>query len=138
MVRAGKTSIIEYLKEKASSLRTETAITIYSIFLIFFIIFLLSGLIYSLTTEEPIPIAFLPTGSIRVFLWSINAQSHAETIVIALYYLMGGGGVLLYVNAITKLRNPRTTKYMLFFSFLLILLAGIGIYSAYISKFTPP
>jgi len=112
--------------------------TIISIALMLIVIMFLSGFTYVIVTENPIPIAFLQTGAVRVFLWSINAQSHAETIVIALYYLMGAGGVLLYLNAIYRPHNPRTAKYMLFFSFLLILLAGIGIYSGYVSKFTSP
>lgn len=138
MEMSKKTSLSHQFKEKLNSLRSETAISIYSILLILIIILLMSGLTYSLTTENPIPIAFLETGSVRVFLWSINAQSHAETLVIALYYLMGAGGIWLYINATTRLHNPRVTRYMLFFSFLLVLLAGIGIYTAFISKFTPP
>lgn len=131
-------SIVEYLQEKFTSFKSETTMTIISIGLVLLVIMFLSGFTYIITTENPIPIAFLQTGAIRVFLWSINAQSHAETIVVALYYLMGAGGVLLYLNAIYRPYSPRTTKYMLFFSFLLILLAGIGIYSAYVSKFTSP
>ncbi len=138
MERSGRKSLIEYLKEKASSLRSETALTILSITLMLILIIFMSGLTYVLTTENPIPIAFLQSGAIRVFLWSINAQSHAETIVIALYYLMGAGGIWLYLNAVTKPYNPRTIKYMLFFSFLLLLLAGIGVYSAYTAKFASP
>jgi len=45
---------------------------------------------------------------------------------------------MLYLNATTRPYNPRSTKYMLFFSFLLILLAAIGIYTAYMAKFTSP
>ncbi|MCL7403257.1 MAG: hypothetical protein LZ172_02775 [Thaumarchaeota archaeon] len=138
MRKSIKISIVEYLKEKLSPLKSETALTLLSIVLMFFVIVFMSGVTYILTTENPIPIAFLRGGAIRVFLWSINAQSHAETIVVALYYLMGAGGVWLYLNATTRPYNPRTTKYMLFFSFLLILLAGIGIYTAYLAKFTPP
>lgn len=138
MERSSRKSLIEYLKEKTSSLRSETALTILSIALMLILIMFMSGLTYVLTTENPIPIAFLQGGTIRVFLWSINAQSHAETIVIALYYLMGAGGIWLYLNAVTKPYNPRTVKYMLFFSFLLLLLAGIGVYSAYTAKFASP
>ena len=58
--------------------------------------------------------------------------------IILLYYLMGFGGLWLYVNAATRSGDPRTTKYMLFFSFILILLAGLGLYSAFIAKFTGP
>jgi len=52
--------------------------------------------------------------------------------------LMGFGGLWLYVNAATRSGDPRTTKYMLFFSFLLILLAGLGLYFAFTAKFTRP
>ncbi len=138
MERSGRKSLVEYLKEKTSSFRSETALTILSIALMLILIVFMSGLTYVLTTENPIPIAFLQGGTIRVFLWSINAQSHAETIVIALYYLMGAGGVWLYLNAVSKPYNPRAVKYMLFFSFLLLLLAGIGVYSAYTAKFASP
>lgn len=133
-----RTSIVEYLKERLSPLKSESTLTMFSIVLMLVIIVLMSGVTYILTTENPIPIAFLQGGTIRVFLWSINAQSHAETIVVAIYYLMGGGGVWLYLNATTRPYNPRSTKYMLFFSFLLILLAAIGIYTAYMAKFTSP
>lgn len=138
MRRNKRISIIEYLQEKFAPLRSETALTILSIVLMLLVIVFVSGFTYIITTENPIPVAFLQTGAIRVFLWSINAQSHVETIVVALYYLMGAGGVLLYLNATSRPYNPRTTRYMLFFSFLLILLAGIGIYTAYISKFASP
>lgn len=138
MRRNKGTSIVEYLQKKFAPFKSETALTVLSIVLILLVIVFMSGFTYIIVTENPIPIAFLQTGVIRVFLWSINAQSHAETIVVALYYLMGAGGILLYLNATYRPYSPRTMKYMLFFSFLLILLAGIGIYTAYISKFTPP
>lgn len=138
MKRSSKKSLVEYLKEKISLFKSETTLAALSISLMLIAIIFMSGLAYVLTTERPIPIAFLEGGTIRVFLWSINAQSHAETIVIALYYLMGAGGIWLYLNAVSRPHDPRTTKYMLFFSFILILLAGIGVYSAYMSKFASP
>jgi len=120
------------------ALRSESANRVFLAILILAVIFLLSGSIYSLTAENPIPLIFLPGGSIRVFLWSLTAQTHAETMVIFLYYLMGIGGLWLYANVVSKPTDPRTAKYMLFFSFLLILLASLGLYNAYTAKFMRP
>ena len=97
-----------------------------------------SGSIYSLTAGDVLGLIFLRGGGIRVFIWTINRQTHAETMIIFLYYLMGFGGLWLYVNAATRSGDPRTTKYMLFFSFLLMLFAGLGLYSAFVAKFTGP
>lgn len=108
------------------------------VLMVFALLLFMSGTIYSLTTSRPISIAFLPGGSIRVFFWSINAQTHAETMVIFLYYLLGAGGLWLYLNAATKPFNPRSTRYMLFFSFLLLLLSSLGLYNAYVAKFITP
>ncbi|MCF8884778.1 MAG: hypothetical protein QXK95_04730 [Nitrososphaerota archaeon] len=138
MQKSWRESIIDKLVKKLSFLKSETTLSAISWITVFVVIVFMSGFIYIITTENPIPIIFLQTGAIRVFLWSINMQTHAETIVVMLYYLMGAGGVLLYMTAITRTYNPRTLKYMLFFSFLLILLASLGLYSAYTSKFTPP
>ena len=74
----------------------------------------------------------------RIFLWSLNMQSHAETIVVFVYYALGVGGLLLYARAVSRPSDPRTTKYMLFFSFLLLLLSAIGIYNGYVEKFIRP
>jgi len=106
--------------------------------LVFAILLLLSGVTYSFTARNPVSIVFLPGGGIRVFLWSMSAQTHAETMVILLYYMLGAGGLWLYVNAATKPFNPRSTKYMLFFSFLLLLLSGLGLYNAYVAKYISP
>jgi len=97
-----------------------------------------SGSIYSLTAGDVLGLIFLRGGGIRVFIWTINRQTHAETMIIFLYYLMGFGGLWLYVNAATRSGDPRTAKYMLFFSFLLMLFAGLGLYSAFVAKFTGP
>ena len=102
------------------------------------ILVFVSGSIYSLTAGDVLGLIFLRGGGIRVFIWTINRQTHAETMIIFLYYLMGFGGLWLYVNAATRSGDPRTTKYMLFFSFLLMLFAGLGLYSAFVAKFTGP
>jgi hypothetical protein len=99
---------------------------------------LLSGAIYSMATDRPISIAFLQGGGMRVFLWDMRWQTHAETIVVFIYYALGAGGLLLYARAVSRPSDPRTTKYMLFFSFLLVLLSFLGIYSGYLEKFTSP
>ncbi len=74
----------------------------------------------------------------RVFLWDMRWQTHAETIVVFIYYALGAGGLLLYARAVSRPSDPRATKYMLFFSFLLVLLSFLGIYSGYLEKFTSP
>lgn len=122
----------------ASRIRSETASTIAVIIILIMIMSFLSGATYSLTTDRPISIIFLRDGSMRVFLWDMRWQTHAETIVIFIYYALGVGGLLLYARAISRPADPRTTKYMLFFSFLLLLLAFLGIYNGYLEKFTSP
>ena len=71
----------------------------------------------------------------RIFVWNMLMQTHAETIVIFIYYAIGFVGLLLYVRAVSRPSDPRTTKYMLFFSFLLLLLASLGLYNGFIEKF---
>jgi len=122
----------------ASQLRSEKASTIAIAILIVLTMALLSGAIYSMATDRPISIAFLQGGGMRVFLWDMRWQTHAETIVVFIYYALGAGGLLLYARAVSRPSDPRTTKYMLFFSFLLVLLSFLGIYSGYLEKFTSP
>ncbi len=122
----------------ASRIRSEAASTIAVIIILIMIMSFLSGATYSLTTDRPISIIFLRDGSMRVFLWDMRWQTHAETIVVFIYYALGVGGLLLYARAISRPADPRTTKYMLFFSFLLLLLAFLGIYNGYLEKFTSP
>lgn len=126
---------VEMLLEALTSEGFQKAVIVV---LVFIILLLLSGIIYSFTARNPISIAFLQGGGIRVFLWSMSAQTHVETMVILLYYMLGVGGLWLYVNAATKSFNPRSTKYMLFFSFLLLLLSGLGLYNAYVAKYISP
>lgn len=126
------------VEDLIKTLKSESAVNVILLLLVVAIVLMMSGVVYSFTAENAISIAFLPGGAVRVFLWSLSAQSHAETLVIAIYYLMGVGGVWLYLNAVSKPFNPRNTKYMLFFSFLLLLLAGIGLYNAYVAKFQRP
>ena len=120
------------------TLTSETARNTVLVLVLLAILILLSGIVYSLTSENAISIAFLRGGAIRVFLWTLNAQTHAETLVIFIYYLLGIAGLWLYINATTRPFNPKNTKYMLFFSFILLLLAGLGLYNAFVSKFQPP
>jgi len=126
------------LERFVEMLTSETAQKAVVAIMVFVILLFLSGTVYSLTTSNPISLAFLPGGSIRVFFWSMSAQTHAETMVVFLYYLLGAGGLWLYLSAVTRPFNPRSTRYMLFFSFLLLLLAGIGLYSAYVAKYIRP
>jgi len=125
-------------KKIADFLRSETMNKAVIVVIVLAILIFVSGSVYSLTARNVLGLIFLRGGGIRVFIWTINAQTHAETMIIFLYYLMGFGGLWLYVNATTRSGDPRTTKYMLFFSFLLILFAGLGLYSAFVAKFTGP
>ncbi|MEM1976996.1 MAG: hypothetical protein QXX29_03765 [Nitrososphaerota archaeon] len=119
-------------------LRSETTSAIIVAIILALTIAFLSGAVYSLATDRPISIIFLRDGSMRVFLWDMRWQTHAETIVIFIYYALGAGGLLLYARAILRPSDPRTTKYMLFFSFLLLLLSFLGMYSGYLEKFASP
>ncbi|MCD6126619.1 MAG: hypothetical protein J7J19_06460 [Thaumarchaeota archaeon] len=125
-------------KKVADLVRSETMNKAIIAAIIVAILVFVSGSIYSLTAGDVLGLIFLRGGGIRVFIWTINRQTHAETMIIFLYYLMGFGGLWLYVNAATRSGDPRTTKYMLFFSFLLMLFAGLGLYSAFVAKFTGP
>ena len=125
-------------KKVADFVKSETMNKAIIAAIIVAILVFVSGSIYSLTAGDVLGLIFLRGGGIRVFIWTINRQTHAETMIIFLYYLMGFGGLWLYVNAATRSGDPRTTKYMLFFSFLLMLFAGLGLYSAFVAKFTGP
>ena len=125
-------------KKVADLVKSETMNKAIIAAIIVAILVFVSGSIYSLTAGDVLGLIFLRGGGIRVFIWTINRQTHAETMIIFLYYLMGFGGLWLYVNAATRSGDPRTTKYMLFFSFLLTLFAGLGLYSAFVAKFTGP
>ena len=125
-------------KKVADLVKSETMNKAIIAAIIVVILVFVSGSIYSLTAGDVLGLIFLRGGGIRVFIWTINRQTHAETMIIFLYYLMGFGGLWLYVNAATRSGDPRTTKYMLFFSFLLMLFAGLGLYSAFVAKFTGP
>ena len=126
------------LNKLVRGIRSETAERIVIILLIIAVIAFLSGAVYSFSTNRPISMIFLPGGGMRIFVWDLNMQTHAETLVVFIYYALGAGGLFLYARAVSRPSDPRTTKYMLFFSFLLILLAALGIYSGYLEKFTRP
>ena len=125
-------------KKVADLVKSETMNKAIIAAIIVAILVFVSGSIYSLTAGDVLGLIFLRGGGVRVFIWTINRQTHAETMIIFLYYLMGFGGLWLYVNAASRSGDPRTTKYMLFFSFLLMLFAGLGLYSAFVAKFTGP
>jgi len=106
--------------------------------LIILVIACLSGFVYSLATQNPISMVYLRGGGVRIFVWDPRFQTHAETIVVFIYYALGAAGLLLYARAVSRPAYPRGTKYMLFFSFLLLLFSILGIYSGLIEKFTAP
>ena len=101
-----------FRKRVIEFLRSEMMAKVIMVAIILAILIFISGSIYSLTASNVLGLIFLRGGGIRVFFWSINAQTHAETMIIFLYYLMGFGGLLLYINATTRSGDPRTTKYM--------------------------
>ena len=119
-------------------LKSETFEKIEIVVLMILAIAFVSGVTYSISTNRPISIIFLRGGSMRIFVWNMLMQTHAETIVIFLYYGLGVAALLLYTRAISRPSDPRTTKYMLFFSFLLLLLASVGLYNAFVQKFITP
>jgi len=126
------------LDKLVDSIRSESAEKVVIALVIVVVIAFFSGVVYSFSTNQPISIIFLRDGSMRVFLWYLGRQTHAETIVVFVYYALGVGGMLLYARAVSRPSDPRTAKYMLFFSFLLVLLAALGLYSGYLEKFIRP
>ncbi|MCX8187007.1 MAG: hypothetical protein N3F65_00125 [Nitrososphaeria archaeon] len=126
------------LEKFIKGLRSEAAERLLLAILIIFAMAFFSGVTYSLVTKNPISIIYLEGGVMRIFVWSLLMQTHAETIVVFIYYAIGFSGLLLYVRAVSRPSDPRTTKYMLFFSFILLLLASLGLYNAFIEKFIAP
>jgi len=129
--KKGAAKLIDGLKSETSEK------IVLAIFIVLAIAFF-SGFTYSLSTTRPISIIYLRGGGMRIFLWDVRMQTHAETIVVFCYYALAAFGLFLYTRAVSRPSDPRTTKYMLFFSFLMLLLAFLGIYNGLIEKFTPP
>jgi len=129
--RKGADKVVDFLKSETSQKIAVAVLIILSI--AFF-----SGFIYSLSTTRPLSMVYLRGGGIRIFIWDVRMQTHAETIVVFFYYALGVAGLLLYARAVSRPADPRSTKYMLFFSFLLLLLSALGIYNGLIEKFVTP
>ena len=133
---------LERIGKKISDfMRSESVNKAIVVAIILAILVSISGSIYSITTRNVPGLIFLRGGGIRVFSkpsWDLVQQTHAEVMIISLYYLMGFGGLWLYMNAAARSGDPRTMKYMPFFSFLLTLFAGLGLYFAFVAKYTPP
>lgn len=95
---------------------------------------LAGGLVYGLVTQT---VAFIQGASVRLILGgTLQQQTYSEIVVVATYYLLGFLGTVLYASALSGRREQRTTKYMLLFSFLLLLLAFLGLSSSFLAKFT--
>lgn len=95
---------------------------------------LAGGLVYGLVTQT---VAFIQGASVRLILGgTLQQQTYSEIVVVATYYLMGFLGTVLYASALSGRRELRTTKYMLLFSFLLLVLAFLGLSSSFLAKFT--
>lgn len=93
----------------------------------------LSGLVYGLFSGVVIGVAFLEN-VIRVFYPDQRVQTVAELLVTSTFYLLGFAGFVLYSLAFSRRFSPRSSKYMLVFSGLLIALAAIGLIGGYLSK----
>lgn len=94
---------------------------------------ILSGLVYGLFSGVVIGVAFLEN-VIRVFYPDQRVQTVAELLVTSTFYLLGFAGFVLYSLAFSRRFSPRSSKYMLLFSGLLIALAAIGLIGGYLSK----
>lgn len=94
---------------------------------------ILSGLVYGLFSGVVIGVAFLEN-VIRVFYPDQRVQTVAELLVTSTFYLLGFAGFVLYSLAFSRRFSPRSSKYMLVFSGLLIALAAIGLIGGYLSK----
>lgn len=94
---------------------------------------ILSGLVYGMFSGVVIGVAFIEN-VIRVFYPDTRVQTIAELLVTSTFYLLGFVGLLLYSFAYSRRFSPRSSRYMLVFSGLLIALAALGLIGGYLSK----
>jgi hypothetical protein len=92
-----------------------------------------AGVVYALFSGVTLGVAFVGN-VIRVFYPDQRAQTIAEFLVTATFYLLGFAGLLLYTQAFSKRFAGRSARYMLAFSTLLIAVAALGLIGGYISK----
>ncbi|MCS6784140.1 MAG: hypothetical protein N3H84_05300 [Candidatus Caldarchaeum sp.] len=93
----------------------------------------LSGIVYGLFSGVVIGVAFFEN-VIRVFYPDQRVQTVAELLVTSTFYLLGFAGFLLYTFAFSRRFSPRSSRYMLVFSGLLIALAALGLIGGFLSK----
>ena len=123
------TRIVDSLTNLSQS---KTIRNIIIILVVVAIIVVASGLPYNLTVES-IGVAFIG-GSIRVFIPSLRAQTYAELLVTSTFYIFGFIGMLLYILASQQVGSPRSNRYMMIFSVLLLLFAFLGLIGGFVSK----
>lgn len=115
-------------------LRSPSTVEIVAVTAVLAFSLLAGGLVYGLVTQT---VAFIQGASVRLILGgTLQQQTYSEIVVVATYYLLGFLGTVLYASALTGRKEHRTTKYMLLFSFLLLLLSFLGLSSSFLSKFT--
>lgn len=85
----------------------------------------ISGLVFCIVNLPP-PVVSI-WGMVYIFYPDPMSQTSGELIVIFVYLLMAFAGVWLYIKASSERVLTRAVKYMYFFSFILLLIAFIGI-----------
>ncbi len=97
------------------------------------VIILMGGLLYCISNPTVGPVIFIE-GVARVFIPDYMMQTSGELFVMFTYYLMALIGVMLYIMAGRESSLGRKTKYMYIFSFILLLIAFVGILLALQAK----
>lgn len=97
-----------------------------------FVIILMSGLLYCISNPT-VAVVFIG-GVAHIFIPDYMMQTSGELFVIFTYYLMALVGIVLYIMAGREVSLSRKVKYMYIFSFILLLIAFIGILLAIQAK----
>jgi len=98
------------------------------------VIIFMSGLLYCAT--NPTAAIIFIGGVARIFIPEFMMQTSGELFVMFTYYLMAFIGVVLYIMAGKESIISRKVKYMYVFSFILLLIAFVGIILALQAKIT--
>jgi len=98
------------------------------------VIIFMSGLLYCIT--NPTAAIIFIGGVARIFIPEFMMQTSGELFVMFTYYLMAFIGVVLYIMAGKESIISRKVKYMYVFSFILLLIAFVGIILALQAKIT--
>ncbi len=96
------------------------------------VIIFMSGLLYCIT--NPTAAIIFIGGVARIFIPEFMMQTSGELFVMFTYYLMAFIGVILYIMAGKESIVSRKVKYMYVFSFILLLIAFVGIILALQAK----